>query len=408
VVKEVDGLKHNDTNGPLNHIRVLDLTQTLAGPFASTILGDLGAEVIKIERPIHGDQTRHFSPFQHGQSHYFISVNRNKKSVELDIKGEKGKELFLELVTKCDVLLENFRPGVLDKLGIGHDVIRANNENMIICSISAFGHTGPYRNKPGYDLLIQAMSGVMSLTGYEGSPVRCGLPIGDLIGGLYGAIAVLGAIVEKQKTGKGLIADLSLLDNLVSLLGYFAGKYYITGKPDGPVGSYHPFVVPYGTFESADGFLVIAIYTEEFWRKFANAIQKPEWLTDVRFKSNDNRVENRDILLPLIQQILISKPISWWSEVFEKYDIPFAPILDVEQVLNHEQIKARGLIKGIEHPEYGSFSYVGTPIQYINEPLENNTAPPSLGEHTEEVLINLLGYESKEIKEILRHSKNSN
>jgi crotonobetainyl-CoA:carnitine CoA-transferase CaiB-like acyl-CoA transferase len=408
VVKEVDGLKHNDTNGPLNHIRVLDLTQTLAGPFASTILGDLGAEVIKIERPIHGDQTRHFSPFQHGQSHYFISVNRNKKSVELDIKSEKGKELFLELVTKCDVLLENFRPGVLDKLGIGHDVIRANNENMIICSISAFGHTGPYRNKPGYDLLIQAMSGVMSLTGYEGSPVRCGLPIGDLIGGLYGAIAVLGAIVEKQKTGKGLIADLSLLDNLVSLLGYFAGKYYITGKPDGPVGSYHPFVVPYGTFESADAFLVIAIYTEEFWRKFANAIQKPEWLTDVRFKSNDNRVENRDILLPLIQQILISKPISWWSEVFEKYDIPFAPILDVEQVLNHEQIKARGLIKGIEHPEYGSFSYVGTPIQYINEPLENNTAPPSLGEHTEEVLINLLGYESKEIKEILRHSKNSN
>jgi len=395
------------TKGPLNHIRVLDLTQTLAGPFATTILSDLGAEIIKVERPSYGDQTRHFSPYYHGESHYFLSINRNKKSIEIDLKSEEGKKLFFELVTKCDVLIENFRPGVLEKMGLGQNEIKSHNPNIVICSISAFGQTGPYGKKAGYDLLIQAMSGVMSLTGEEGSLMRCGLPIGDLIGGLYGAIAILGAIVEKQKTGRGLIADISLLDNLVSLLGYYAGKYYVTGISDGPVGSDHPFIVPYGTFNASDGAIVLAIYTEVFWEKFVNAIGKPEWLTDERFNINDNRVSNKEILLPLIHDILQKKTISDWEIIFNQHDIPFAPILNVEQVLHHEQIQARGMVKEVVHPQYGKFSYVGSPIQYKNQSLDHHSAPPLLGEHTAEVLRDILGYRQDKISEYFNSLKRS-
>lgn len=393
--------------GPLRHIRVLDLSQTLAGPFASTILSDLGAEVIKIEKPGLGDQTRHFAPYQEGESHYFLSINRNKKSVVIDLKTEEGKKTFLELVEKCDVVLENFRPGVLEGLGLGTEVIKSKNPEIIICSISAFGKTGPLGDMAGYDLLIQAMSGVMSVTGEKDNPMRCGLPIGDLIGGLYGAITILGAVVEKDRTGKGLVADLSLLDNLVSLLGYFGGKYFMTGETAAPVGSHHPFIVPYGTYKASDGFLVLAIYTEKFWKKFVTAIDKVEWLEDDAFITNEERVKNKDLLIGKIQFILEKQPISEWAKKFDAYDIPYAPILNVEQVLNHPQVQARELIKEVSHSSYGNFKYVGTPIKYENYALDNNNAAPVLGEHTEEVLMELLNYKpNEEINNLMAHSSN--
>jgi len=388
-------------SGPLSHIRVLDFSQTLAGPFASTILSDLGAEIIKVEKPGFGDQTRHFAPFYEGESHYFLSINRNKKSIAIDLKSEAGKQIIYDLIKKCDVLLENFRPGVMEKLGFGPKVIEELNPGMIQCSISAFGKTGPYGERAGYDIMVQAMSGVMSLTGEPDSPMRCGLPIGDLVGGLYGAISILGAIVEKQKTGKGLRADISLLDNLVSLLGYYAGKYYVTGESDQPIGSHHPFIVPYGTYQAKDGFMVLAVYTEDFWKKFTLAIDKPEWLTDPRFATNQQRVKNRDLLIDLVQQILIEKDISYWAPLFEKQDIPYSPILNVGQILGHPQIEARELVKKVEHPTYGSFQIVDSPVKYTNMDRNHPTPPPVLGEHTEEILKNLLSYTPEQIKKII-------
>lgn len=386
--------------GPLSDIRVLDLSQTLAGPLTTTILGDLGAEVIKVEKPGFGDQTRHFAPFQKGESHYFLSVNRNKKSIEIDLKSKKGKEVFWDLVKKCDVIIENFRPGVMNKLGFDKERIQELNPSMILCSISAFGSTGPLGNKAGYDILVQALSGVMSVTGEEDNPLRSGLPIGDIIGGLYGVISILGAVIDREKTGKGLDIDLSLLDNIVSLLGYYAGKYFVTGESDGPVGSHHPFIVPYGTYKVADGFLVLAVYTERFWEKFAIAIDKPEWLEDERFINNEARVENREILIDSIRQIMKNRNTSEWVEVFDHHDIPHAPVLNIEGVLNHPQIIAREMIKEVNHPSYGTFHHVGTPIRYVDAELNNNTAPPELGENTEEVLKNLLGYSDEQVTEI--------
>ena len=375
--------------GPLDNILILDLSQTLAGPFTSTILSDLGAEVIKVERPGYGDQTRHFAPFLKDQSHYFLSINRNKQSITIDLKSEEGKKTFIELIKKSDVLLENFRPEVLVKLGFSNEEIRKINENIIICQISAYGRTGPLGDMPGYDILIQAMSGVMSLTGEEDHPTRFGLPIGDLVGGLYGAISVLGAIVEKQRTGKGLTIDLSLLDGLVSLLGYFSGKYFLTGELDKPVGSHHPFIVPYGTYETKNGFIVLAVYTESFWKKFATAIGKQEWSKDARFSKNIERVKNKDELIGLIQEILKEMTIEECKVVFDKHDIPFAPILNVGQILEHPQIIARGLIKEINHPGYGDFKFVGTPINYVEKPLKNEEPPPILGEHDDQILSKL-------------------
>lgn len=372
--------------GPLDHILILDLSQTLAGPFASTILADLGAEVIKVERPGYGDQTRHFAPFLKEESHYFLSINRNKKSITIDLKSESGKEAFTELIKQSDVLLENFRPEVLEKLGFNNEEIKKINENIIICQISAFGRTGPLGDMPGYDILIQAMSGVMSLTGEEGHPTRFGLPIGDLVGGLYGAISILGAVVEKQRTGEGLTIDLSLLDGLVSLLGYFSGKYFLTGEKGSPVGSHHPFIVPYGTYEIKDGSIVLAVYTEAFWRKFALAMDKEEWLTDPRFSENEERVKNKDELISYVQETLKNMTMEECEETFGKYDIPFSPILNIGQILEHPQIIARGLIKEINHPAYGNFKYVGTPVNYVGSPLNNNEAPPTLGEHNDLIL----------------------
>src|SRR5699024_1934573 len=277
----------NERNGPLKNIRVLDLSQTLAGPFATTILSDLGAEIIKIEKPNYGDQTRHFSPYQNGESHYFLSINRNKKSVTIDLKGEKGKEVFWDLVKSSDVVIENFRPNVMEKLGFDNEEIKKVKPEIIICSISAFGRTGPLGENAGYDIAVQALSGLMSLTGEPNDPVRAGIPIADLVGGLYGAISILSALIKKEKSNKGLIIDESLLDNMVSLLGYFSGSYFMTEENPQAVGDKHPFIAPYGKYKAKDGFMVLAIYTEKFWNLFTKAINKIEWAEDSRFKLNE-------------------------------------------------------------------------------------------------------------------------
>lgn len=390
-----------EKNGPLKDIRVLDLSQTLAGPFATTILSDLGAEVIKVERPNYGDQTRHFSPYQNGESHYFLSINRNKKSVTIDLKEEKGKKVFWDLVKSSDVMVENFRPNVMENLGFNNDEIKKVNPEMVLCSISAFGRTGPLGKDAGYDIAVQALSGLMSLTGEPNNPVRAGIPIADLVGGLYGAISILGGIIEQQRTKKGLIIDLSLLDNMVSLLGYFSGKYFMTGEVPKAVGDGHPFIVPYGKYKAKDGFIVLAIYTEKFWERFIESIDKLEWKEDPRFKNNDNRIKNENLLNYEIEKVLQKKYLEDWSDIFSQHDVPHAPILNVEEILNYPQIRAREMVKKINHPKCGEIQYVGSPIKYQNEELNNASPPPLLGEHTEEVLSNMLDYSEESIKEVL-------
>jgi len=397
----------NERNGPLKNIRILDLSQTLAGPFATTILSDLGAEIIKIEKPNYGDQTRHFSPYQNGESHYFLSINRNKKSVTIDLKGKKGKEAFWDLVKSSDVVIENFRPNVMEKLGFSNEEIKKAKPEIVICSISAFGRTGPLGENAGYDIAVQALSGLMSLTGEPNNPVRAGLPIADLVGGLYGAISILGGIIEQLRTTKGLIIDLSLLDNMVSLLGYFSGKYFMTGEVPKAVGDGHPFIVPYGKYKAKNGFMVLAIYTEKFWERFTESIDKLEWKEDQKFKNNENRIKNENLLNYEIEKILQKKTLEEWSDIFSQHDVPHAPILDVEEILNYPQIKARDLVKKVNHPKYGDIKYVGSPIKYQNEELNNKTPPPLLGEHTEEVLSDILGYNDESIKKVLEET-NSN
>lgn len=395
----------NKKSGPLRGIRILDLSQTLAGPFATTILSDLGAEVIKVEKPGYGDQTRHFSPFKNGESHYFLSINRNKKSVTIDLKGEKGKSVFWDLIDTSDVVIENFRPKVMDKLGFSHENIKRKKPEIIICSISAFGMTGPLGEKAGYDIAVQALSGLMSLTGEPNEPVRAGIPIADLVGGLYGAISVLGAIIEQKNTGKGYIIDLSLLDNMVSLLGYFSGKYFMTGEVPKAVGKGHPFIVPYGKYKVKDGFIVIAIYTEKFWESFTEAIDKSEWKDNPQFSTNEERVQNKELLNMKIEEVLQQKEAALWEEIFEEYDVPCAPILNVREVLNYPQIQARNLIKEVSHPTSGDVKFVSTPIKYRNEKMDNNECPPLLGEHTKEVLKEVLQYDEEQIKEVLNEIK---
>jgi len=388
-------------NGPLTHIRVLDLSQTLAGPFATTILSDLGAEIIKIEKPGTGDQTRHFSPYKNGESHYFLSINRNKKSVVINLKEEEGKKALWDLIKVSDVIIEKFRPETMTKLGFSHEKIKKQKENIIICSISAFGKTGPLGNKAGYDIIVQALSGLMSLTGEPNDPVRAGIPIADLVGGLYGAISILSALIKKEKSNKGLIIDESLLDNMVSLLGYFSGSYFMTEENPQAVGDKHPFIAPYGKYKAKDGFMVLAIYTEKFWNLFTKAINKIEWADDSRFKLNENRILNENELNFEIEQILQERSIEEWTIIFNKYGVPSAPILDVKGILNYPQVKSRNLIKEIEHKQSGNIKFIGTPIKFTNEKLNNNNPPPLLGEHTEDVLKNILKYDKNKIIKIL-------
>jgi crotonobetainyl-CoA:carnitine CoA-transferase CaiB-like acyl-CoA transferase len=375
-------------------VRVLDLSRMLAGPYGSMLLADMGAEVIKVEDPDGGDPMRTMGPpyLANGESAYFLAINRNKKSVVIDLTRADGRDVFLDLVRQADVVWENFRPGVLPKLGCDYAALAAVNPRLVMCSISAYGQEGPYRDRPAFDLALQAMGGAMSLTGEAGSaPVRMGLPMGDLAGGMFGAFAVAGALFRRAVSGEGAHIDLSLLDGQVSLLSYLAQYFWTDGQAPPRLGSAHMSVVPYGTLPTRDGHLIVAVF-EKFWSGFCGAAGHLEWERDTRFAGNRDRVAHRDALMPLIEAAFRERTTEDWLGRLREHGVPVAPILAVDQVLADPQVKQREMVVTVEHPTLGVLPTLGTPIK-VDGAMGLDVAPsPALGQHTDEILTSLLGY----------------
>ncbi len=389
----------------LEGVRVLDLSRMLAGPYGSMLLADLGAEVLKIEEPDGGDPMRAMGPpfLPDGGSAYFLAVNRNKKSLAVDLARPEGREVFLDLVRHADVVWENFRPGVMARLGCDYPVLAAANPRIVACSISAYGQAGPYRDWPAFDLALQAMGGAMSLTGEPGRPpVRMGLPMGDLAGGLFGALAVTAALLRRQQTGRGAFLDLSLLDCQVSLLTYLAQYYWADGRVPGPQGSGHTSVVPYQALATRNGYLVVAVFAEKFWRGFCVAVERPEWERDPRFATNRARVEHREALMSELQTIFGKRSTEEWLERLQAQGVPAAPIQSVDRVLSDPQVRLRGMVVEMEHPRLGRLPTLGNPVKVDGAMGLTVVPPPALGEHTEPVFRDLLGYTPERIGALRR------
>ena len=390
-------------SGPLSGIRVLDLSRVLTGPFCSMILADLGAEVLKVEEPGSGDQTRTVPPFVEGESHYYMAINRNKQSIVIDLKTNEGREIILGLAEKSDIVLENFRPGVMARLGLAYEVFQKRKPDLIICSITGFGQEGPMAELPSFDLVTQALSGMMSINGEaDGPPTKIGVPMGDVGGGMWAAIAVLAALQHRTATGKGLHVDLSLLDGLIGLLGYLAEMYLVTGESPGRVGSSHHSIVPYGRYPVKDGHIVLALHVGPFWRKFCQAVERADLIDNPKFKTTADRQENRKELEAIVVAILAEKTAEEWGKFLCEADIPSGPVLTVGEALNQPAIMARGLIKETDHPVAGSISVVGSPIKYKGAFTEEAYAPSALlGQHTKAVLSDLLEYDNERINKLI-------
>ena len=381
-------------------VRVLDLSRMLAGPYGSMLMADLGAEVIKIEEPDGGDPMRIMGPpfLPNGESAYFLSINRNKKSLALDLTTPSGQEVFRDLARVADVVWDNFRPGIMARLGCGYERLKAVNPRIIACSLSAYGQDGPYRDWPAFDLALQAMGGAMSLTGEEGrAPARMGLPMGDLAGGMFGAFAVAGALFRRERTGEGAWIDLSLLDCQVSLLTYMAQYFWADGKVPGPMGSGHASVVPYQAFPTADGHLVVAVFAEKFWKGFCRAMGRQEWEGDPCFDTNGHRLEHKAILIPEVEAVTRTRSTAEWLDRFHREGVPAAPINSVDQVLSDSQVTHRRMVLSLDHPTLGKLPTLGSPVK-VDGQLEIEARPaPGLGEHTEAILTGLLGYPREKI-----------
>lgn len=382
---------------PLAGIKVIDLTRILSGPFCTMTLADLGAEVIKIESP-NGDDTRQWGPpFVGEEAAYFLSVNRNKKSIVLNLKEEKGKEIFFKLIDDADVVVENFRPGTLDRLGIGYDQLKEKNPRIILASVSGFGQTGPYAQKPGYDVLAQGMGGLMSVTGEPGRPpVKGGYSLADIGAGMWAIIGVLAALREREISGKGQWVDASLLDTMVSWQTYLAGNYFATGKNPQPLGGAHPNIVPYQVFEASDGYFILAVGNDKLWVKFVEVMDM-DILKESRFATNPKRIENRDELLSILDEAFKKEPVKEWIAKFEEVKIPCGPVNQFSDILNDPHIKEREMVVESEHPRLGEFKMLGLPVKLSRTPGRVESVPPQLGEHTEGIL-QRLGYSEKEIE----------
>jgi crotonobetainyl-CoA:carnitine CoA-transferase CaiB-like acyl-CoA transferase len=386
-------------------IRVLDLSRMLAGPYGSMLLADMGAEVIKIEDPDGGDPMRAMGPpfLPDGDSAYFLAINRNKKSVVIDLTKSEGRDTFLDLVRHADVVWENFRPGVMTKLGCDYDAMSRVNPRIVHCAISAYGQEGPHRELPAFDLALQARGGAMSLTGEPGRPpVRMGLPMGDLAGGMFGSFAVAGALLRRERTGRGASIDLSLLDCQVSLLTYIAQYYWTDGNVLGPAGSGHISVMPYGAYATADGHLIIAVFNDRFWQGFCRAMERNDWQHDPRFHKNGDRVANRADLEPLLVAAFRARPTAEWLDRLNREGVPAAPIQRVHEVLADEQVRHREMVTDMDHPVHGRMPTLGTPIK-VDGVVKLTVAPPArLGQDTDDVLRDVVGYTAERIAGLRR------
>lgn len=374
----------------------------LAGPYGSQLLADLGATVIKIEPP-DGDPMRRMGPhFAGGESAYFLSANRGKKSLTLNLKSPLGRQVLLDLVAVSDVVFENFRPGVLERLDCGYETLRRVKPDLILCSISGYGQDGPRREQPAFDLALQALGGGMSVTGRPGQvPVRMGLPIADLAGGMFGALAVAAALHRRAQTGQGAHLDISLLDGQVSLLTYMAQYYLVSGEVPRPWGAEHENVVPYNIFATADGQLVVAIFTEKFWVAFCRALDLAALIDDPRFATNEDRRRNREALNALLAETFLTQPTAVWISRLEQAGVPASPIQRIDQVLEDPQVLARGMRVTVQHPTIGPLELLGPPIKEAGVP-GSVAPPPLLGQHTEQLLGDLLAYPAEKIAALRR------
>ena len=373
---------------PLEGIRVVDLTRFMAGPFGTAMLGDYGADILKIEPPGEGDGARAWGPpFVEGESIYFLSVNRNKRSLTLNLRHPEGVALFLQLMDRADVVIENFTPGAMSRLGIGDDVLRARNPRLIYCAISGFGQTGPYRDRPAFDLILQGMGGVMATTGEEGgAPVRVGVPIADIAGGMYAAYAIALALLARDRTGVGQSLDVSLLDAQLSWLSYYIGMYLASGEIPLRRGSAHATVVPYQAFACADGrYITLGTGNDRLFRRFAE-VAGVDLADDPRFRSNPDRIRHRADLLPLLDAVFRTRPAAVWLEALRAAGVPCGPISTVDEIVVDPQVRAREMLVEIDHPSAGRITVPGLPVKCSATPGSIRRPPPRLGEHTVEVL----------------------
>jgi CoA:oxalate CoA-transferase len=389
--------------GPLEGIRVLDLTWVLAGPFASMILNDLGAEVIKVERPPLGDVARTTAPLIDGESAYFFSINRGKKSICLDLKSEQGRGLLLRLVEVADVVMENFTPGTMDGLGLGYEALQQRNPRLIYAATSGFGQTGPDRLRPALDIVVQGMGGVMSITGEPGGPpIRPGLSLGDIAAGLYTAIGVLAALHERQASGSGQMIDVAMLDCQVAILENAFVRYFATAELPQPIGTRHPVATPFQAFPTADGWIVLAIGwgVENQWELFCATIGRSELIDDPRFDLPHLRTLHHAELEPILNEALRQKTTAQWLVEFDAIGLPCGPLNNIAQAAAHPQVRARQMLAEVEHPRIGSLTVANTPIKLSRTPGGITGPPPSLGQHTREVLSSLLGLSQAELDEL--------
>jgi formyl-CoA transferase len=387
----------------LKGVRVLDLTRVLAGPYCTMMLGDLGADIIKVEAPGVGDDTRHWGPpfAQGGESAYFLCVNRNKRSLTLNLKSQQGITILKQLIRESDVLVENFRVDTLTRWGLGYEELQKLRPGLIYCTITGYGYTGPYRHLPGYDFIIQAQGGVMSITGPEqGEPYKVGVAIADITAGLFASNAILAALFSHGRTGRGQRIDISLLDSQVAWLANVGSNYLISGEKPQRYGNAHPNIVPYQTFRASDGYFALGIGNDGQWRQFCERAGCPSWAADERFITNARRVENRDLLVPLLEDLFCQEDITHWLSILESVGIPCGPINCIDQLMKDPQVQAREMVVEVPHASAGSVRMVASPLKIPTAPVEVRYPPPMLGEHTAEILQDLLGYDLQQVDEL--------
>jgi CoA:oxalate CoA-transferase len=383
----------------LEGITVLDLTRVLAGPYATMVLADFGADVIKVEQPNVGDDSRAFGPFVGKESVYFMSLNRNKRSMTLNLKDPKAKEVLKEMVKKADVIVENYRPGTMEKLGLGYDVLKEVNPKIIYAACSGFGHTGPDSKKPAYDVIVQGAGGIMSITGQEGGePTRVGASVGDITAGLFTAIGIMTALYTRKVTGIGQKVDVSMLDCQVAILENAIARYTSSGVAPQPIGNRHPSITPFEAFKAKDAYVIIAVGNDRLWEKFCNLIDRPDLIADERFVSNPARTKNQKALKAILDTVFPTRTLDEWLEALEGAGIPCGPINTVDRVIKDRQVVARNMIVETEHPVAGKVKMAGIPIKMSETPGSVDTPAPILGQHTEEVLKSMLGYDDAKIK----------
>jgi crotonobetainyl-CoA:carnitine CoA-transferase CaiB-like acyl-CoA transferase len=392
--------------GPLEGVRVLDLSRILAGPWASQTLADLGAEVVKVERPGVGDDTRGWGPpwladregRPTGESAYFLSANRGKRSITVEFAKPEGQEVVRRLAAASDILVENYKAGGLAKFGLDYEGLRAANPRLIYCSITGFGQTGPYRKRAGYDFLLQAMGGLMSVTGEpDGEPMKVGVAITDILTGMYAATAALAALAERERSGEGQHIDLALFDVQVATLANQAMNYLVSGEEPQRLGNAHPSVVPYQAFRTADGFAVLAVGNDEQFRRFAACAGRPELAEDERFRTNAGRVRDRAALVPVVRALMAERTTAEWLALLEPAGVPCGPVNGLRAAFADPQIQARGMVARLPHPLAGEVPAVASPMKFSRTPVEPGRPPPLLGEHTEAVLRDVLGSSDAEI-----------